>query len=559
VGRDRQDEDMQVGIGRVFFGMAVGMASLQLVAGCGSASNASKANGGSPGDADSGGPNDSAGVGADAGASSFGGSGGTAGKAGLGGQPGSESGGVRAGGTGGNISAKGGGTSTGGTSIGGAFSGGAFSGGTSTGGAFTGGMGTGGSMSPGCATGVPCTCDDDLVGVTTCKNDESSCSCPPASECRQEPAAPCFEPCGGEPFGVWVFEDSCLSGAVDTGNCQLSPSGTATDEMRFTLGIFDGGDLELRGQEAWSIETQVSLGCLGIKSVDSCELASYWPNALLFSSARDSACKANDCGFCDCAGEQSEYISSAGVSNWSRAGNQLTLASLTVAYCVKDDEMWLGGGDSDGSRKVAYKFKKQSCTGTPVPCSGRTEKECSQSSSCSMGYCKATSGSQAHCSAGYDDPSCSVLQGCAWDPDTCSGTASATCDFDNCDTELGCKWGPPKAKCGGTATPCAYYPTEQCDDVEGCSVRSCVTDSNAPTDCTVLTAADCAKAPGCVVSGEGAAASCKGQALCSAQTDTTVCSKLGCFAQPNCFGSRAACSTLSVDDCQSVAGCRIEW
>jgi hypothetical protein len=540
---------MQFAIGRVFFGMAVGMASLQLVVGCGSASNSNKATGGSPGDAESGGPNDNAGVGADAGATSLGGSGGTGGKPGLGGQSSSGSGGVSAGGTGGAILAKGGGTSTGG----------AFTGGTSTGGTSTGGMATGGSMSPGCATGVPCTCDDDLVGVTTCKNDESSCSCPPASECKQEPSTPCFEPCGGEPFGVWVLEGSCLSGAVDSMDCQLSTSGTATDEMRLALRIFDGGEMELQGQEDWSLEAHVSLGCLGIKSVDSCEFASYWPDTFLFSSARSIACKANDCGFCDCAGEDSEYISSAGVSNWSRAGHQLTLGPVSVDYCVKDDEMWLGGGEYEGVRKVAYKFKKQSCTGTPAPCSGRTEKECLQSSSCSMGYCKATSGSQAHCSAGYDEPSCSVLQGCTWDPDTCSGTASATCDFGNCDTELGCKWGPPKAKCGGTATPCAYYPTEQCNDVEGCSVRSCFADFTAPADCTVLTAADCAKAPGCVVSGEGAAASCKGQALCSSQTDTTVCSKLSCVAQPNCFGSRAACSSLSVDDCQSLAGCRIEW
>jgi hypothetical protein len=57
---------------------------------------------------------------------------------------------------------------------------------------------------------------------------------------------------------------------------------------------------------------------------------------------------------------------------------------------------------------------------------------------------------------------------------------------------------------------------------------------------------------------------CTGSTRCSTQTLENVCNALdGCYfepAQPHCAGPKpAACSTHSVEACQSAVGCRIEW
>jgi hypothetical protein len=75
--------------------------------------------------------------------------------------------------------------------------------------------------------------------------------------------------------------------------------------------------------------------------------------------------------------------------------------------------------------------------------------------------------------------------------------------------------------------------------------------------CTTLNTTDCTKATGCSVVG----GACTGNTRCSAQTDANVCSSLdSCYFEPHCAGpTPAACSTLSVANCQAALGCRIEW
>jgi hypothetical protein len=68
----------------------------------------------------------------------------------------------------------------------------------------------------------------------------------------------------------------------------------------------------------------------------------------------------------------------------------------------------------------------------------------------------------------------------------------------------------------------------------------------------------CAKAVGCAQSGY----TCAGFTRCWDQTDAQACSSLGCSVvdTPQCDGSvNVKCSELSVDDCRTVPGCRVEW
>jgi hypothetical protein len=415
---------------------------------------------------------------------------------------------------------------------------------------------TGGA--PGCLAGAPCTCKK-LVGVTECTDAGPSCACPPAAECSAEAETPCFEPCGGEPFGAWVVEETCFPATAGThanSACTEVAQGTG-GESDLRLRILDGGDLQMRGTEAWTLNARVSLSCLQIETVNRCGDATFWSDATLFSSSSPMSCAPSACGVCECEGETISQAVSGGLG-WSRSDNLLQLGGASVAYCVQGDELWIGGNNEGSEPKVSYKFKRRSCEGTPLACAERTLEQClSPHSGCIVGTCKpVTGGMSARCAAAGSASECGVLSGCTWDPARCSGAAGESCEFEMCEAEPGCTWGAPRERCGGWATPCKGRDLTQCAG-NGCSVRACQPLFDAP-DCGLLSNADCAKAPGCTLS-SGASPVCAGTTACISQTDVAICTRLGCSASSHCAGTPPDCASLSVEACHSVSGCRIEW
>jgi hypothetical protein len=387
-----------------------------------------------------------------------------------------------------------------------------------------------------CVAGAPCNCKS-LVGITQCSKDGAECICPPSAECKKnKPGAACFEACGGEPFGVWRLAESCFSGAYTPlrADCEPFISAKAAGN-EITMRLADGGEISSYGGEHWTVASQVPLACLGIESVNRCKDATFYTTmaAFTWSSTGDAECTANACGVCDCNGEESTSWPSG--SSWSRSGNQLTIGGVTLDYCVQGDSLWIGGKDPNGEPKAAYRFSKQSCAGKPIPCAERTALQCEMSGDCIAGHCKGKTPAATGCSEAWSEADCGVTEGCVWETGGCYGEALTECYFEGCDTVPGCAWGPPKQHCSGEALPCCQGFVSELGE------------------CGFLDAAGCLKAAGCTLSG----GVCSGEVACASQTESTICSALGCNYPANCKPTK--CSELSVAACHSVQGCRVEW
>lgn len=409
---------------------------------------------------------------------------------------------------------------------------------------------------------MPCNCKK-LVGVYECTEDGPSCSCPPAEECEVEEQENCFEPCGGEPFGAWVLEETCASGSwSNSSGCERITSGTV-EEADIRLRILDGGRLEFKAKEYVSLSSRVSLECINVSTVNFCPLAMSFKTPLLFAPGGQWNCKGSPCGACDCEGTGNSFDERT-FASWIRGEDGLTLAfpgiSSHVPYCVEGDELWLGGPTADGTPRASYKFKKLSCHGKPTPCSERSLAECLEGDGCSVGVCVATTGgSPTRCAKAFSQTECGVLQGCQWDAKACGGQAPETCDFLTCEDQPGCSLGEPQQKCAGEPEPCEGRDLDQCD-VPGCELRVCQPDFFDDVDCANLDSPDdCAKAPGCEVAPDGSPTPCTGTTSCVAQTNPSICDELGCLRTQYCGGTPARCETLSLEDCHSVPGCNIEW
>ncbi len=413
-----------------------------------------------------------------------------------------------------------------------------------------------GGAPDGCLEGVPCNCGA-LVGTTQCKGGAAACSCPPAEQCSAASGTPCFEPCGGDPFGSWVMVDSCFKtsnagvGTACRRLVQASPNGS---DLR--LRILDGGGFEFRGTERWSVTVSASLSCLLLDSVNECDGSTIGANPFMFSSGGRLSCKSNACGVCDCTGDL-EGSHSLVKDSWSREGNVLRIGSERFPYCVKGDELWLGGGLDEDSPVGAYKFKKQSCTGTPVKsCAERGKDECLASLGCKIGSCQPLPFSTVTtCSSYLGQNSCDSSPECQWVYENCSGTVE--CQFANCDSEPGCSWGPPKQHCGGMPQEyCGELDAKSCLVEHGCWLDTCT--SSAAEDCRHLNADECAKAPGCRAADPQASVKCIGNADCARQSDPAICAKLACQTTPFCDG-QVDCTSFSLDECHDHPGCRFEW
>jgi hypothetical protein len=266
--------------------------------------------------------------------------------------------------------------------------------------------------------------------------------------------------------------------------------------------------------------------------VNRCQDATFYTGMSLFGADASGPCAANACGVCDCEAEDEHSLWLG--NNWSRIGNRLNLGDVNTDYCVQGDTLWIGGNDDSGRPRAAYKFSKHSCQGTTIPCGQRTAAQC-ELGSCSAGHCKGKLPSHLGCDVAQSETDCGVIEGCVWDPVGCFGEATPECNFDVCDTEPGCSWGPPKQRCAGEALPCC---------------QGLIAEAG---ECGLLSAANCSKGAGCAL----VAGTCLGQPSCSAQKDAATCSALGCDFPAGC--KTTECSTLSVGDCHSVKGCRVEW
>lgn len=421
---------------------------------------------------------------------------------------------------------------------------------------------SGAGAAPDCIEGAACLCDDS-TGTLDCGGAAASaggqCVCPPESECRA-PSGTCFEPCGGDALGLWVLEKTCFPGAETGQGCAGGAIEGTSSVSDLKLLVLENEPVSVFGSEEVELRAQVPLRCLGIDSVNRCKDAQFYASPLFFGASNPLDCQPSDCGFCECSGKASGGGGAQGAA-WVPGSSTLAFGAIDLPYCVDGDVLWVGGGTVAGEPRVAYQFRRRSCLGTPTPCEQRQSDQCGSSGDCQPGRCLPDGESAPVCAELPLEESCSAYPGCKWAKGGCWGTAPDACDYRYCDGTPGCSWGTPTARCGGEPAGCYTHDASDCN-VAGCSARKCdVPDGWAGIDqapCQGLAPSACAKAKGCTVSG----ASCTGTTTCAAQTDPTVCADLGCAAydEPICGGHPTTlCSKLSVDDCRSEPGCRLEW
>jgi hypothetical protein len=362
-------------------------------------------------------------------------------------------------------------------------------------------------------------------------------------DCEPAPTR-CFEPCAGDPSGNWVLEEACFRGGTIAGCQGGRVSGTARDlQMSMTLG--DGEVLpRVTGRVTWDIVANAPPSCLGLGTDDSCGTIPLFlgPTGPLHASSSRAwlpSCEPSACGDCECAGESDD-------------DTVLSLAS--TPYCADGDVLWVGGAGKSGEPKVSYKFRRRSCTGTPVPCAERAAAQCALGGDCRLGRCRAASGDVPQCAEAELELHCQTIEGCVWEPQVCTG--SPRCNFATCEQVPGCSLGPPVAPhCAGQASCGGSLTVDECHE-PGCSVQPCWGDTDS-VSCEDLYQAECQRAPGCSWNGQR----CAGTTRCDEQTDDDVCLALPfCDPLPVCGGTpKRACSSLSAANCHGLSGCFLEW
>lgn len=255
--------------------------------------------------------------------------------------------------------------------------------------------------------------------------------------CEAPAAEGCFEPCGGDPSGAWLLEDTCFDGGESADYCAGAFVDGTPRSSSMRLRIIEGRTLELKGSDNWDFRATVPRECLGIESTTPCALTDFYLEPLLTSFVTGLLCKENACGSCECAGALSGEPLAYGPLELGTT--TMRFGSREVPYCVEGETLWLGGRGPDGAPKAAYKFLKRSCVGPP--CSELPRDECE-------------------------------LSLCTWGSDGCEGYSP--CHHDYCDAEAGCTWGPPNPHCGYELGEyiaiCRELSLEECHDVPGCII-----------------------------------------------------------------------------------------
>jgi len=175
------------------------------------------------------------------------------------------------------------------------------------------------------------------------------------------PDQPCFEPCGGNPFGTWQLEGACFAARrIVDGTCDATQAGVdmATSlklDIRAPSDAVPAPDtLFVEGSEAWSFTTQYLPVCVPFAGTpaEQCAQLRSSPTATLFSDFTQSMCPLNSCGLCECGNQQSAAVSVH--TSHQLVENTLVLGNgMNIPYCVTAIELWIGGGDD-----VAYVFRR---------------------------------------------------------------------------------------------------------------------------------------------------------------------------------------------------------
>lgn len=112
------------------------------------------------------------------------------------------------------------------------------------------------------------------------------------------------------------------------------------------------------------------------------------------------------------------------------------------------------------------------CTGSALPCGGRTETECFASLGCNENF-GTCSGIVESCFSQFSSYGCYSILGCSWDSSTqsCYGSAES-CDLmageATCGLQPGCSWAP--GSCSGTPEACDQVPAALCSESPGCTL-----------------------------------------------------------------------------------------
>jgi hypothetical protein len=378
-----------------------------------------------------------------------------------------------------------------------------------------------------------------------------------AGECSRTYSPCSFEPCGGDPTGNWVLESGCLGGDALGEACTGGSIEGTLNDPGLRLMFDEEGNLRASGRDAWDLTVRAPRACLGLDDGEPCSQGVLFTSALPFQASRSLiACQKEACGACECSGTIDSATSMG--ATWTIDGSQLRLDTpglepSSMPYCVRDDVLWLGGGERNGQTQAGYKLRKRSCTQTLPSCSARTTQEdCTVTQDCRWGACVGTPGSSAFCEL-WADFQCLEEPDCTWEADRCAPSGAPGCEFARCEDMPGCELGPPVAHCVGLAH-CGGFEADDCEE-PGCSLRTCHALDADVVSCANLTADVCTIAPGCATDG----VSCEGTARCSDLVNDDVCQDIGCKPEPNCFGRPVrTCESLLAEECHTLPGCRIE-
>ena len=434
------------------------------------------------------------------------------------------------------------------------------------------GNGTSRGPSATCRPGLSC-CQPGYVGFTQCEGGREVCECQPdgldeagaggmpagdggACGAFTPAAAPSFDACGGEPFGLWQATDVTLGPSFEPtelgalsyvpiggGSCPMLPGKVPTPD--FLLDLADGGNAAF-AFGAWSFDYQWSSRCSD-PNVSRC----IQPFA---SGGPVCTCSDNGCGTSDCTVNIPSSFAGTigGGGSWTRSGSTITITNVIgFDYCVQGETMQITWGGA------VFTMKRVQAGGTPMPCASRSAATCALS-----GNCHPLCAGGTQCSDAPSESQCTNRQGCTWDTNQCAGTAATQCELADYGVTPGCKLLSSSARCVGSATPCAAKTQSACGNTPGCSwAAGCVGG-----------ALECADAFDCTGCNAAAGCSCNqdGSCLGSASFDCTMfdhlesCQAWGrdlelChWAQKTCNGTPTQCSELSLFDCVGTAGCEIQ-
>ena len=360
---------------------------------------------------------------------------------------------------------------------------------------------------------IECGCSDGRTGTyQSCTGEsDSACDC---SSCPafQASATPAFTACGGEPFGLWLSDDSEIDPAGSLqANCPIDVTAVKPKTNHNLL-----LDLASGGKAAFllippEIDFAVQKRCEGLDP-----LYGDCTSIQATNGTGVASCSEGTCGECQCT----SVANGAGTGtpldlsgSWTRSGMQLMVSDGTstysASYCVEDTTMTLK--DLSG---VVLHMKQAYVGGTATDCLSRTAATCVEG--CSLGQCQGDTA----CIAPTSSSSCLTIQGCSWSDTTCVGTPWP-CDWTS--TAPGCVVATYGTACAGT-----------------------------PSDCSTLSSTACASAPGCT-----AMNACSGSPACTGFVIQAACegAGLGC-TWSECTGTAAEpCEVLSAADCASRPGC----